>query len=277
VGVNPSGVPHVTAIIPTCDNYDQLLYCLASMLMHTGGLHANGDGTMGDTTDPILRAIVVDNGTPGGVARNLSAHPFYAVVEAGGNKGWEGGLQLGLDAQVNGGYSPFVLFANDDIHIPPNDSQWLDKMIQTMRAHPDVAAVGPKSNFVTHYQHLHAKGLDGKLMAPIVMEASLLVGFCMLVRRDALDAVGGIAQGLPGGDDFDLSLRLAHAGWKLAIQGDVYVHHWGCQTGARLFPKHWNSMEMIHETRDELIRRHKLRPYLAMMNFHPVPLNRIAG
>ena len=269
VELQPPWIPETTAIIPTCDNYDQLRFCLSSLLMHTQGVPFEPTSWDGLRTMPPLFAVVVNNGVPSGITRNLSAHPFYQVAEAGGNKGWEGGLALGLAVEPK---SPLVLLCNDDIHVPPGDMTWLGKMVQTLRDHPDVAAVGPKSNFVMHHQHIHACGADGRLLPPVVLETKLLIGFCVLVRRDALESVGGVTQGLPGGDDFDLSLRLTAAGWRLAIQGDVYVHHWGCQTGARLFPQRWNSREMIEDTRDEIIRRHRLRPYLAMMNFKPVPL-----
>ena len=101
---------------------------------------------------------------------------------------------------------------------------------------------------------------------------NLLIGFCVLMKRDALDDIGGITMGLPGGDDFDYSLRFLDKGYTLAIQTDSYVHHHGCQTGNRLFPGHWNSPQMINDVREELIRRHGFIGFHKTIQFTPAPL-----
>lgn len=62
-----------------------------------------------------------------------------------------------------------------------------------------------------------------------VEETGRLVGFCLLVRRDALDRVGSIDPrfGKYGFEDDDLVWRIRLAGWKTAIVAGVFVHHQG--------------------------------------------------
>ena len=242
--------PLITVIVPTCDNGVLLNHMVSSFITHT------------DSADSPYRILLVNNGSKGGVTEGL--HPSYSVIEADGNKGWEGGLKLGL-ANTE---SPLVMFANDDIHIVPGDVRWLSKMAETLLKGRDkkVAAVGPMSNFVMGSQNIHS-GLDQE-----VYSTNLLIGFCLMVRRDALDEVGGVSEGLPGGDDFDLSIRLVKAGWKLAIQGDVYVHHWGSVTGNRLEGSKWNSKEMIRDVRNAVIRRNGFKSYLGTMHGRPALL-----
>lgn len=83
----------------------------------------------------------------------------------------------------------------------------------------------------------------------------------MFVRRSDLEAAGGIDDTLPGGDDFDLSIRLRKLGKKLAICRDAFVFHHGFKTGERLRggpdkPGGWNSQEMSDRTNMALIRKH---------------------
>ena len=88
-----------------------------------------------------------------------------------------------------------------------------------------------------------------------------LIGFCLLVRRSALDEVGGIDSTLPGGDDIDLSIRLRQAGYTLVCDRHSFVYHYGYRTGERVHgdrtvPGGWNSPQMIQATANALIAKH---------------------
>ncbi len=56
----------------------------------------------------------------------------------------------------------------------------------------------------------------------------LLNGFCLLIRRDVVDAIGCFDEATfgPGyGEEDDFALRARQAGWSLAIADDAYVYH----------------------------------------------------
>src|SRR5690606_28166580 len=56
----------------------------------------------------------------------------------------------------------------------------------------------------------------------------LLVGFCLMTRRDVLGTVGLLDEDLfLGSDDLELCLRLRASGYRLAIARDCYVEHQG--------------------------------------------------
>jgi hypothetical protein len=59
-----------------------------------------------------------------------------------------------------------------------------------------------------------------------------LTGFCLLVRREVLDKIGGFDEryGIGFFDDDDLCLRARDAGFKLVVANDVYIHHFGSRT-----------------------------------------------
>jgi predicted SAM-dependent methyltransferase len=129
-------------------------------------------------------------------------------------------------------------------------------------ADPTVGAIGPVSNCVTGHQNIFHPETPQSLS-----ETSFLIGFCVLVRREALDKVGGIDDTLPGGDDFDLSIRLRKAGYKLLIQPQSFVFHHGFKTGMRIHggpdvEGGWNSRYMIDRTNKSLIQKHGFRHFI---------------
>lgn len=240
----------VSIIIPTFNNYNQLLGCVNS-------IHEQSSHT--------YQVIVVNNGEAGTtdkIKALFEGGPQIDVVDCGGkNLGWEGGLIRGLKESK----TPYVCFMNDDTLVVPGTGDWMEKMLQSF-GESSVSAVGPTSNMVM--------GAQGFLNyhAPKRFVVKLLIGFCMVVRRKALDAVGGITLGLPGGDDFDMSLRFNKAGHKMIFDARVFVYHFGCQTGNRV-RNDWNSERMQRDTRNEMIRRHGLSAFIEMSAAPPVEWN----
>lgn len=224
----------VAIIIPTMDNEHLLKPMLYS-------LHEN-------TADVDYRVYVVNNGAHDSC--NWIEGPHTAIIQCSQNIGWERGLQRGLDITKK----PLVLFLNDDTLFLRTQRYWLKHLVDDLDD-PQVAAAGPSSNLVAGPQSTAAQ-----YPAPRYC-ARYLIGFCLLVRRSVLDAVGGIDTTLPGGDDIDLSIRLRQAGYTLVCDRRSFVYHYGYRTGTRVHGDHtvpggWNSPQMIAATRDTLIAKH---------------------
>lgn len=224
----------VAVIIPTMDNRTYLEPCLNSLLNFTDGAN--------------YRVIVVNNGAPDSCD---FARKHVSVIGGHGNVSWERALQRGLDFVHN---EPFALFLNDDTLFLPRKSDWLPRLVADLDD-PTVAAAGPSSNLVAGPQ-----STTQQLPAPRYV-ARYLIGFCLLVRRSALDQVGGIDTTLPGGDDIDLSIRLRQAGYTLVCDRTSFVYHYGYRTGERVHgdrtvPGGWNSPQMIEATANALIAKH---------------------
>jgi SAM-dependent methyltransferase len=177
-------------------------------------------------------------------------HKFITVIEAGDNLGWAGGIMEGLKHTK----APYVMFLNDDTYIPTSDRLWLNQMVQHFRD-PQVAAVGPSSNMVMGLQNMLARvDID-------IFTVKFLIGFCVLMRRSAFDEVGGMDETLPGGDDFDWSIKLRDAGYKLIVDKNVFIFHYGCQTGNRIAGDYrvaggWNSVEYTERVDLAIIKKH---------------------
>lgn len=232
--------PPITIIIPTYNNREYLHPCLLSMMQRI-------------STQGLFRIIVVNNGHK--TSCDWIGSDIVEVINTGKNLGWEGGLKEGLKHTK----SPFVMFANDDIFIPTSSSSWLHTMLEHFR-NPEVGAVGPGSNVVMGMQNIWATSPYD------LFAAKFLIGFCVMVRREALDKAGGIDVGLPGGDDLDMSIRLRKAGYQLVVDKGVFVYHHGFKTGTRVHGDHqklsgWNSWEMLQKTNTALIKKHGFREW----------------
>lgn len=230
-------------IIPTYNNYSFLRPCLESLLV-----------TMGSTE--IVKIYVINNGDPRSC--EFINHPCIEVVNTGENKGWEGGLVEGLSRST----APYVLFLNDDTFFPLSSLGWAQALIQNFK-YEGVGAVGPSSNVVMGEQSVFAHSPGVRMVVPY------LIGFCMMVSREALDKAGGIDQSLPGGDDLDLSIRLRLAGYSLITDKGVFVYHHGFKTGNRLYGDHsvsggWNSVEHTEKINHALITKHGYRNWASL-------------
>ncbi len=234
----------VDLVIPTYDNYQFLSQCLASLTRH-------------NSTHGLFHITVVNNGHKDSCA--WVKHPDITVLQPGSNLGWEGGIKLGLEKTK----APFVLFLNDDTFIPASSQLWLNTMLKHF-LDPQVGAVGPASNVVMGLQNIF------NFVNYHVFERKFLIGFCFLVRREAIEKAGGIDDTCPSADDFDMSIRIRKAGYKLLVDRTVFVYHHGFKTGTRLLGESqqrngWNSFEHIEKGNHFIIRKHGFREWAETM------------
>lgn len=217
-----------------------------------------------------LRVIVVNNGDPA-LAAIFKTNPEVMLIQAPENLGWEGGLKLGLEHSD----AEFVMFANDDIFIPYASHNWLRSMMSYFQD-PTIGAVGPMSNCVMGTQNIWNSMFNKFYFT------TYLIGFCLLLRRSALEKAGGIDDTLPGGDDIDLSIRLRYSGHNLVADGNAFVYHHGFKTGTRVHGDHtqvggWNSQEMTEAVNFALIRKHGFRKWHEALHYRPVASQHAVG
>lgn len=241
--------PVLSIIIPTWNNPTQLIPCVNS-IVNTGFLNTG-----------LGEIIVVNNGKQD--CKSYYRHiPQIKVVDCPENLGWEGGLKEGLKHSE----AKFVCFQNDDTHIPAVSQQQFYQKLLCYFADDKVGAVGPVTTTAAGLQSIyHPRAL------PTIAELRWLIFFCVIVRRSALEEVGGVDNTLPGGDDFDLSIRLRNAGYKLLCTPESFLIHHGFQTGTRIHGNHttvggWNSPQMTERTNQALIRKHGFKVFFETMS-----------
>jgi len=197
---------------------------------------------------PRVHVTVVDNASPDDSLETIADVAGIDVVRAPRNGGFAYGCNLGV---ARGG-APLLLFVNPDARI---DAASLDALVTAMRADPRAALVGPRildddgslawsvrrfprlrSTFAKalflHRVWPRARWTDELVRDPSVYEragtAEWLSGACMLVRRDAYEALGGFDEGLfLYCEDTDLCLRLWQAGHTVRFEPAALVHHVG--------------------------------------------------
>lgn len=187
-------------------------------------------------TDEPYELIFVDNASTDGTADYLRSLPGTAIITNPENRGFPAGVNQGI-AAARGDQ---ILLLNNDTVVTTG---WLRRLLQTLHRDPKIGLVGPCSNNVSGSQQVEPgydeiTGLDGfawdwgKAHEGVTEPSDRLVGFCLLVRRAVVDAIGGMDErfGIGCFEDDDYCRRAIQAGYKAMIARDSFVHHFGGRT-----------------------------------------------
>ena len=98
--------------------------------------------------------------------------------------------------------------------------------------------VGPQLIEAVPYNSVSLEGLNefaekrGKEYAGQTKRLVRVVGFCMLIKREVVEKIGGLDSryGLGNFEDDDFSLRTVLAGYGSCIAKDCFIHHFGNRT-----------------------------------------------
>jgi len=209
------------------------------------------------TTVPY-ELIIVDNGSTDGTAEYLTEFGERwreSAAQAGDSKsdrcravkvlrhdrnlGYAAGNNSGI-AAADGSH---ILLLNNDVVVTPG---WLGRLTRFAEWDPRIGIVGPMSNYVSgpqlvrefSYDSASLEGLDefasrwAKERAGESVVFPRVVGFCMLIKRNVIERIGGLDTrfGLGNFEDDDFSIRAAIAGFRSAIAVDCFIHHFGSRT-----------------------------------------------
>lgn len=224
-----SGQERVSIVVLACNQVDLTRLCLESVLHGTPGAY---------------ELILVDNGSSDAIpqlfdeVKTRSGPARVEVIRNTENLGFARGVNQAL-AAAQGEY---IVLLNNDTVVTPG---WLDGLKRwALHDWPKVGMVGPMTNQAPAPQQQAAgyenlNGLESfagqyrRQRAGQALETPRLTGFCLLIRKAVLDAIGGtLDERFTIGffEDDDLCLRVRQAGFKLLVARDVYIHHYGSQT-----------------------------------------------
>jgi GT2 family glycosyltransferase len=218
-----------SVIVPCFNQLEFTRLCLAALFRHTRR---------------PWELVVVDNGSADGTPHYLAgirdAAPVRVeVLTNPENRGFPAACNQGMKA-ARGDY--LVLLNNDAVV----SHDWLDQLVALAESDPKVGLTGPMSNYapppqlVEQVSYADLEGMHRfaghwrEAHRGQWLTAPKLSGFCVLMKREVLGAVGGLDErfGLGLFDDDDLALRARHAGYSLAVAHDLFVHHFGSRTFA---------------------------------------------
>lgn len=184
--------------------------------------------------DPALpmELVFVDNGSTDGSAEWLAEQPDVRLIRNADNAGAPRARNQGF-AVARGRW--IVCMDNDAIVTPG----WLRRLLHHAQVDARSGCVGPVSNRAAHGQEIPFAGgtdpaslqrfADG-LHAAYARKAephNILTSFCLLFRRELLEAIGGFDERFSpwGYEDDDFTLRATLAGYRNRIARDVFVRH----------------------------------------------------
>lgn len=181
--------------------------------------------------------IIVDNNSTDGTQDWLRGQDDVKYLLNGDNKGFPAACNQGAKMAGKG----------NDIFLLNNDTIVMKNSIYTLRMalyeEDRIGAVGSCSNYVSKNQQIaeHFNQLEDyeeyakthNIYTPSCHEKRLsLVGFALMVRRDAWEEVDGLDEiyGLGNFEDDDISLKLLVNDYKILFCPDSFIFHFGSQS-----------------------------------------------
>jgi GT2 family glycosyltransferase len=180
--------------------------------------------------------VVVDNGSEAptlAVLDELESEHGVRVVRNGRNLGFGQGMNIGM-AHARG---DVIVILNNDVVVTDG---WLEDLVGALETRRTVGCTAPRSNKVASEQIVNVQYPDLETMHRFAEErrraqrgrgyvAQRVVGFCLCLDREVIDAVGGFdpLYGIGNYEDDDLCVRVRGAGWQIFVCDDVFIHHFG--------------------------------------------------
>ena len=244
--------PSVTVVVPARDRAESLGRCLAAL----------GDG------QPV---VVVDDASAdaGALAAVCRAHGARVVrrdVNGGPGEARSTASRL-VDTDL-------IAFVDSDCTVSDG---WLDELTWLF-ADPAVGAVAPRvcptgpvatgDRVLDRFARAHSPldlGPDEGEVGPD-RAVRYVPTAALVVRRSALDAVGGFSPGMRVGEDVDLVWRLVESGWRVRYVPSVTVSHREPDSWTELLARRFS----YGTSAAPLARRHPGR--LAPVELRPRPL-----
>jgi GT2 family glycosyltransferase len=220
--------PEVDVFIPVYGGLQETLACLHSVL-----------------TAPVRtphRVVVINDAGPdpelNALLRSLAARDLFVLEQHRSNLGFVKTVNHGL--RLCKGHDVVILNSDTVVY---ND--WLDRLLAHARAHPRLASVTPLSNNATicsypetladnrvglELSHAEIDRLAGEVNRGVHVEAPTGVGFCMYMRRAAIDEVGGLDErhfGRGYGEENDWCQRALRKGGAMPSPATSMCAMWG--------------------------------------------------
>lgn len=222
--------PQVSVIIPVLNGLDYVRECI--------------DSLYASRVNASYEVIVIDQKSTDGTRQLLrnyaSRFENFTLIENPENVGFARAMNQG--ASVAKGQ--YLVLANSDLIFTHG---WLDPLLQAVQQDPEIGIISPVTNYVGEGPQLdlEAVGIKPHEANSYAEKAAnrhqeldavdRLVFFCVLIRKNIYDLLGGLANiySLGNYEDDDFCLRARLAGYKLRIACNSFVFHYGSKTFIR--------------------------------------------
>ncbi len=213
-------VKPASIVILSYNRFDMMKQCLESIRRHN--------------PSSAYELVIVDNASEEPVRAWLEKQSGITLICNEVNQGFPRGCNQGIE--VSSAENDIYLLNNDTL-LMPNSLFWLR---MGLYENSQVGAVGSISNYVPNRQQIkeryqsldeyesYARRTNLPLQHPYE-EKTWLVGFSLLIKREALDKVGMLdVRFSPGNyEDNDLGIRLRQAGYAVRLCHNSFIWHYG--------------------------------------------------
>ncbi len=217
-------------IVLTHNALEYTRQCAASLLVHTPEHH---------------EIIFVDNASNDGSVEYLAGlardHDRVQVICNDENQGFAAGNNIGMVATTG----RHIILLNSDVVVTEG---WIERMINAAENHQRAGLIGAMTNNISGMQKLSDVTYDEESLVGMdefaaqqaikyqgrVDRTVRLTGFCLLIKREVIARIGGLAEifGMGNYEDNDYCLRAHLAGFECLIARDCFIHHFGSRSFA---------------------------------------------
>ncbi|MEA3337514.1 MAG: glycosyltransferase family 2 protein [Chloroflexota bacterium] len=234
----------LSIIIVSWNVCDLLRRCLDSLL-------GSDDLFVGERSEAgtwQAEVIVVDNASDDQTVEVLHRDYLWVRVVANmENRGFTRANNQGLEASSG----RYVLFLNPDTEVAPST---IGRLLHYAETHPEVGIIGPQLRYGDgsiqssrrRFPSLSTYFLESTILQrwwprnkvlqryymldrpdDAISQVDWIVGACMLVRRQVLDAIGGFDEGFfMYSEELDLCRRAVDAGWQVVYFPEAVLTHY---------------------------------------------------
>jgi len=219
----------VSIIVLVWNNLNITIQCLLSIMQYTA--HP-------------FELIIIDNGSTkevrAWVSRKLGRYEHVLYHRNETNQGFPQGCNDGINLATG----DHILLLNNDTIVTPF---WISRLIATF-SDEKVGMVGPMSvrngseqnigiipykntkemiTFSNHYARNNLGAVD---------EIGVIIGLCMLIRKEVWQQLGGLdpIYGFGNGEDSDYCIRCHRLGYSIVIVQDIFIDHVGSVTFSKI-------------------------------------------
>jgi GT2 family glycosyltransferase len=205
----PVDLSDIAVVIPVLNQLSFTKNCLDSL--NQAGL-------------PDAQIIIVNNGSTDGTREFLASRPQLQVIHNEVNRGCGHAWTQGAKAST----AKWTVVMNNDVLVPPGCLEALCRFGENQRI--DVVSPALAEGDCDYDWRAYAAEFVKKMES--VQRNQVALGVCFMVHRRVFDAIGyfnGDFQ-LGGYEDDEFFRRVIPAGFRLAMTGSAFLHHFGSVT-----------------------------------------------
>jgi len=204
-----NGSMDVTIVIPVFNQLHFTRQCLES-------LNATG------CDDSMI--VVINNASTDGTAEFLATRPKLRVIQNLENRACAAAWNQGFAASK----TKWMVFLNNDTLLSPG---WLESLVAFAEKEGiDISSPAMCEGDLDYDFAAYSREFVSKMRQ--VQRHGTASGVCFMVARRVFETIGNFDENFNkgGNEDTDFFWRVQKAGFKMAVSGCAYIHHFGSVT-----------------------------------------------